>query len=201
MIKRILISLCWLACTFAGVSQSFSPEVWHNGQVITSDNDTLLGKLKYSFTDDVVILKTPRTIQTFNIKKIKKVAFTDSISRNTRVLKPFMYETSPDYKIPVLFEVMNEGELSLLTRDFIETYTTSSSFNDGFLNTFQEHVVYMYYIDKSEILALPGKKKQFLKLFGRYHSQIESYMKENSLRVYSRMDVRDIFNYYNTISK
>lgn len=182
-----------------GWSQVYSPEVWHNGRVILSSNDTVYGKVKYSFEDDLIFLRNPQTTHTYFVKKINEVNFTDSITGNTRTFKRFFYQTSDDYAIPILFEVMEEGALNFLTRDMVEVYTSASSFNDGFLNTYKEHNVYMYYLKGDMVEPLPSKKKQFLKIFDKEADKVENYLSENKLKIYSRMDVKMIFEYYNSI--
>ena len=59
-------------CLFAlqGFSQEFSSEVWHDGYLVTSDQDTLSGLLKYDMEANVVQVIQNQVVKTFSSHKI-----------------------------------------------------------------------------------------------------------------------------------
>jgi hypothetical protein len=147
----------------------------------------------------MVQLQAPGKLKVFTPANLVEVDFTDSTSITNRTIKTCKYETSEDYYMSLLFEEMLTGKMSLLSRDFIEYFTSGGAFNDGFLSTTKEHKFYFYYKVGKVIKPLPSGKKKFYGLFGDQELKIRNYCKMQQLGNSSTEDLKKIFAYYNSL--
>ena len=59
---------------------------------------------------------------------------------------------------------------------------------------------FFYQIDDKEILVLPRKKQDVLKLFSEKSNDIQNYAKKNRLSFKDKEDLIQLFKYYNTLN-
>lgn len=135
----------------------------------------------------------------FTPANLVEVDFTDSVDVVNRVIKTCKYETSDDYYMSLFFEEKLTGKMSLLSRDFIEYFTTGGTFNDGFLSTTKQHNYYLYYRIGLKIKSLPSGKKKFFALFGDQESKVREYCKENQLGIVKEQDLKKVITFYNSL--
>lgn len=188
--------------TTQATSQKYSSEIFHEGYLITSAGDTLKGKIKYDMEANIVSLVKKGKIQTFSSHKVYYFEINDEILNTFRQFYSVPSKVNYGYKIPILFELLYEGPLSLLTREAIvqQTQTTGSSYWGG--GSFQRTIVEytFYFLDtKGEITYFTGKRKDLLVIMGKKQSQVRKFMKDNNL---DPDDVRDLIKltaFYNSI--
>lgn len=195
----IVIIFCFL---FSGkiFAQQFPSDFWHKGKLVTNEGDTLKGELKYDFINEVVQVEIEDKIQTFNSKKILFFEIFDVTVDAYRQFYSLPFEVAPNYKTPILFELLFEGQLSLLAR---EIYTTKTSNYTPYYypgNTYSRTVLdYDYYFvdQRGDIDYFNGKKKQLLTIMSRHSNEINKYIKVNNLRIDRRSDLARITAFYN----
>ena len=124
--KSLLFFFSILCCLW-GFSQRFSSDIFHKGYLVTAEKDTLKGELKYDLEANVLTLVGGGKTWSFSSHKIFYFEIFDKIQNNYRQFYSIPYNVNFDYKIPVFFEVVYEGKLSLLRREQIVTRSVNNS--------------------------------------------------------------------------
>lgn len=199
MIKRFTV-LCILSIVvFQLEGQTYAPEVWHYGQIITVKGDTVRGKIKYSFIDDLVQLRNPRTRKVYNAQNIVNVSFTDSISDELREIKPFNFETAQNFTAPLLFAIADTiGKYTLLYREYVSEYSSYSP-NTGFLTYHKDLERAFFYKKGNKVTFLKSRRSAIYKLFADRKVEMKTFIQTNRLNVGRLEDLVKIFRYYNTL--
>lgn len=192
-----------MAWTIEASAQDFPSQVMHEGKVVLINGDTLKGKLKYDFENDLIQIILNGTIQTFSSRKIHFFQIFDETVEMYRNFYSIPYEVQPNYEIPLIFEVLYEGQLSLLAREQIITETVpqySYAYRSS-VNMTRTRLSYdFYFLDqKGNFAKYDLKKPQLFELMSRKEPQIKSYIKKNKLKTDSRRDLVRITAYYNAL--
>lgn len=197
-------TLTILFCLFLsfGWAQKFSSEVFHQGFLVTSEGDTLEGRIKYDMEANVVSLLSRGKNKTFSSHKIFYFEINDAILNTYRQFYSIPSKVNYDYKIPILFELLYEGPLSLLTREAIiqQSQNAVSPYwgGNGAPRTIVEYS--FYFLDtKGEITYFTGRKKDLFVIMAKKQSHVKKYMKENRLEADEVRDLIRITAFYNSI--
>ena len=201
MIRQLLIIFLTFYVS-SGYTQRFSSEVFHNGYLITNEKDSVKGKLKYDLEANVITLIVGGKTRSFSSQKVFYFEIFDEILKNHRQFYSIPHTVNYDYKIPVLFEVVYEGKVSLLRRERIvsRTVNTTSAYWGGG-SAFQNVIEYSYYFldDKGDIRFFSGRKKDLFKYMSDKQSDIKQFMKKNKLSTDRTSDLVRITAFYNSI--
>ncbi|WP_421869169.1 hypothetical protein [Marinoscillum sp.] len=200
MRKSFFLIFLWLF-TFKGVCQEFSSEVWHDGFLVTSDQDTLQGLLKYDMESNIVQVIQNQIVKTYSSHKVFYFEIYDKIVSSYRQFYSIPYNVNYNYKIPILFEVLYEGPLSLLSREAVvqETVSNSSAYWGG---SFVRDVVNytFYFLDKQgNIDSYTGKKADLLAIMTKHERDVKDYIKKNKLKTDEIRDLIRITAFYNSL--
>ncbi|MEP2772899.1 MAG: hypothetical protein ABJH05_12175 [Fulvivirga sp.] len=201
MKKTLLIVFAMLlAC---GAYAQFPSEVWHDGELVLVNGDTLKGQIKYNLETDLVQFSDDKkTIKTYTARKLLHFEIFDKTSNRYRRFYVLPYNLSGNYNAPIIFELVLEGrKLTLLSREAVEyqvanyPYAVAGSYTRLIL-------VYTHYFltDEGEIIKFVGKKKDLLRgVMSRKSSEIKKFIKTNRIRVDSRPDLIKTVAYYNSL--
>lgn len=151
---------------------------------------------------NIVSMLIGTKIRTFSSHKIYYFEINDEILNTFRQFYSVPSKVNYDYKIPILFELLYEGPLSLLTRESIvqQTQASNSPYWGG--TNYQRTIVQysFYFLDtKGEITYYNGKKKELLLIMRKKQTDVKKFMKDNKL---DSDDVRDLIRitaFYNSI--
>jgi len=191
--------------SFNGFTQEFPSELWHEGKLVTIKEDTLIGQIKYDLKGDIVQVNINNTVKTFSSRKALYFEIFDETVDSYRYFYSLPYALQSNYEVPVLFEVLYEGKLTLLCREQIVTENSSpqNSYNYGYQPTTytKTRLDYTYYFlnIKGNIIMYYLKKKELLSFFGKDSQSINQYMKKNKLKHDRKTDLVRIVAYYNAI--
>lgn len=187
---------------FCAGGQQFSSEVFHKGYLVTSERDSARGKLKYDLETNSVTLIDAGKTYSFSSQKIFYFEIFDEILNNYRQFYSIPFKVNYDYKIPVFFEVVYEGKVSLLRRERIvaRTVNTSSAYWAGG-NMVQNVIEYSYYFldDKGNIQFYSGRKRDLFLYMIDKQNQVKQFIKKNKLDTDSAADLVRITAFYNSI--
>ncbi len=209
MRRRFLI-LFFLLSGFAGMSQDFPSELWHNGKIVLLTEDTIVGKLKYDLQNDVVQINVRNVMQTYSARKILYFELFDETIESYRHFYSLPYTVQKNYEIPLLFEVLYEGQLSLLCREEIVTENVpqynSYPYNSYYgTNTFsggrRARLNYKYYFfdQRAGIQDYNLKKSELMTFFRSHQQQVKQYIKKNNLKHDRMRDLVRVTAYYNAL--
>lgn len=196
----VIIGFCLIS--LSGKAQRFSSEVFHEGFMVTTAKDTLKGDLKYDLEANVLTLVVQGRTKSFSSHKVFYFEIFDGILNNYRQFYSVPYNVNYDYKIPVFFEVVYEGKLSLLRREQIITQsvnTTSAYWGGG--NALQNVIKYTYYFltNEGDIIYFTGKKKDLLRIMSKKQNDVRDFIKDNRLDTDTMADLVRITAFYNSI--
>ena len=209
VVKAAVITFFSLVFHIPTVSaQEFPSEIWHNGYVVLIDGDTLVGKIKYDFTNDLIQIDRNGSYNTFAARKILFFKIRDNLAQNDRYFYSLPFKVHSNYEVPILFEVLYEGKLSLLSREEIVTENMTSSRTDYYYypsyypqNYTREKLAYKFFFleEKGTITYYTLKKNDLFSYFGPYAKQVNQYMKKNRLKYDNLRDLVRTIAYYNAL--
>ncbi|MGK7397001.1 MAG: hypothetical protein ACNS62_20665 [Candidatus Cyclobacteriaceae bacterium M3_2C_046] len=202
MRKILVIVLVMVAHLTIG--QTFPSDVWHEGKLVLLEGDTLVGKIKYDIDNDLVQLNIGNTLQTYSSRKILYFEIFDETVDNYRYFYALPYQIQPNYKVPIIFEVLYEGALTLLARETIVTENVPQysyyHYRPQFYNTRARLDYNYYFLDKKgEIVKYTMKRRDLLDIMKNKSSQVKQYIKKNNLKYDKRSDLFRIVAYYNAL--
>jgi len=192
-------------------AQEFPSDIWHKGLLVTNSGDTIEGDLKYDFESQSIQLDDGETIKAFNVNNLFFFEIYDKTIRDYRQFYSLMYEVGYEYSVPILFEMMIEGKISLLLRERIVAETNQSylpsyyaygimpsfSNNYGYINKVKYD--YFFLTDDGKIHRFKGKKKEILALMQDKYSVMKEYISKNKISLKKMSDIARVVNYYNII--
>ena len=197
-----LLRICAILFLIArpGLAQQFPSDLWHEGKIVLLEGDTLKGNIKYDLQQDLVQygVADQRTTA-FSARKVLFFEIFDTSVRKYRQFFALPFSTTTGYKAPVFFELLEEGKMTLLSRESIEYRTYSSPYYMGSYSRLV--LVYKYYFldEKGNISEFTGNKSDLLNLMDRKSDDVEKYIKANKLRYDDKYDFAKIVAYYNSL--
>ncbi len=199
-----LLILFGLSCVNPTFAQYFPSEVWHEGEVTLLSGEKHEGKIKYNFEADLVQLNESNRIRTFSARKILFIEIFDQELGRHRQFYALPYNIRPNYKVPMLFEVLYENTLSLMAREKIvqETipqYGYFNHFGNGPATRFRLDFDYYFLNAQGDIVTYTQKKDDLYQIFSKHRGEIEKYVKENKLKHDRPRDLVRITAYYNSL--
>jgi hypothetical protein len=179
----------------------FSKDEWHDGFLVTVDEDTIRGELKYDEDANVVQVIRGGSVKTFSSHTIFYFEIFDKLVQNYRQFYSIPYSVNYDYKVPILFELLYEGPLSLLARETIVQETVNSTSAYWGTGVVRDRVAYTYYfLDKNgKISMFTGKKADLLRIMAKKSPQVKAFMKKNRLNVTETRDIIRVTSFYNSL--
>lgn len=205
---RYIVFFVSVNITFA---QQFPSDLWHPGLLVTNQGDSIKGNLKYDFENQSIQLDDGETLKAFNVNNLFFFEIYDETIRDHRQFYSLMYEVGYEYSIPVLFEMVINGKLSLLLRERIVSESTQSSFpsyyaysmmprfsnNSGYVNKIKYD--YFFLDNDGNILKFKGKKKELYNLMNDQYEKVKSYISNNKINLKRMSDLARVVSFYNQI--
>ena len=199
IVKNFILLVLTIFSVHLYAQEVFPNEVWHNGQIITNEDDTLKGKIMYNLESDIVQYQTNKgTVETYTARKVIYFeVFDETVNRN-RVFYSLLYDKTGSYETLVIFEVLVKGNLTLLSREKVVPYVPKG----GSPKNSTKKMVYDNYVlnESNSITLLSTDKKTFIASMPGYQDRIKKYIKDNKLDVQKRSDLARIIALYNSIS-
>lgn len=206
---RYLVIILLVLQQFNSVAQDFPSEMWHKGKLVLLSEDTLVGKIKYDFQNEAVQINVRNVLKTFSARKILYFEIFDETIDSYRHFYALPYYVQRNYQVPLLFEVLYEGKLSLLCREEIVTenipqynsYPYSYYGGRPSYNQTRARLSYKYYFldEKGSIQDYKQKKSELLTFFKGHQQEVKQYIKKNNLKHDRMRDLVRIVAYYNAL--
>ena len=183
----------------SGFSQDFPSEMWHDGKLVLVSDQTISGLLKYDQVKGIVQVDRDGKVFTYSAKSIFHFEIYDITTESYREFYVLPYGLVTSYKAPVIFEVLVEGGLTLLSREYIMTKNIQSPYSIG--SYAKEVLAYDYFfLDKEgNITKYTLKKKDLYNAVSKRQNQVIEYMKANRLHHDRRNDLVRVIAFYNAI--
>jgi hypothetical protein len=194
------ILVCLIVLPASG--QQFAYELWHEGKLILDSGDTLRGSIKYDLQSDLIQYqsKSDTKLESYTARKVVFFEIYDQTVTRYRSFYSLPYSTSGQYKAPVFFELLEEGKLTVLCREFLEYRTTNSTFY--YYGTYTRLVmINKYFIlkENGEIEEFRGKKNDWYELMRGRENDVQKFVKANRLDLDEKYELAKAVNYYNSL--
>ncbi|MBT1703311.1 hypothetical protein [Chryseosolibacter indicus] len=181
--------------------KNWPSEVWHEGKLVLLEGDTLRGMLKYDLQQDLVqyVIKDNKP-EVFTARKVLFFEIFDESVHKYRQFFALPFNTVGGYKTPIFFELLEEGKITLLTREYLEYKTISSPYYFGSYTTLVLSHKYYFLKENGSIEEFVGNKNNLLNMMGSRDEEVEKYIKANRLRYDDKYDMAKIVAYYNSLT-
>lgn len=197
---RFCFFISFFLISLVAQSQEFAFEFWHDGKVVLENGDTLKGNIKYDMQTDLVQVQVGDRLETYSARKLLFLEIFDKTVKRYRRMYSLPYKTSGEYRAPVIFELLEEGKITLLCREALEYRTYSSSFY-YYSNYTRLVIIYRYFLLKEDgnIVEFIGKRGDWLDLMKDRKDEVQKYAKSNRLDFEDKYDLSRIIAYYNSL--
>jgi hypothetical protein len=200
---RFLIVLAMLGYVATGdvAAQAWPFELWHDGKIVLLEGDTLRGHVRYNLQTDLVeYAMNEEKPEAFTARKVLFFEIFDETVHKYRRFFALPFAMNAGYKAPVFFELLVEGKMTLLAREFLENKVYTSVYYAGSYSRVVLSYKYFFLKEDGDIVEFNGNKNDLLDLMGKQANDVEKYMKSNRLRVEDKYDFAKIVSYYNSLS-
>jgi hypothetical protein len=140
-----------------------------------------------------------RTAEVFSARKVLFFEIFDQTVRKYRRFFSLPYSNPTGYKATTFFELLEEGQITLLSRELLEY----KSFYNSYYGISHSRLVqtYTYYLLKHDgtIEEFKVNRSDLLALMGNKGKTVEKYMKANKLDHDDKYDLAQIVAYYNSL--
>ncbi|MDF9797140.1 hypothetical protein OKW21_002403 [Catalinimonas alkaloidigena] len=204
-IKFSILFLLYFTVLIGSVNAQYFPsEVWHEGKLTLLSGDEISGKIKYNFEADLVQVNLNNTLQTYSARKILFFEIYDEEVSRYRQFYALPYNVRPNYKVPMLFEVLYENTMTLLCRESVvqETvpqYGYYSYYGNRYATRYRLSFDYFFLNPKGDIIPYSQKKDDLYNILSQNKDNLEKYVKENRLKYDRHRDLVRITAYYNSL--
>lgn len=173
-------------------------ELWYEGKVVLEQGDTLKGLIKYDLQQDLVQFAIKdRAAEVFTARKILFFEIFDADNHHYRRFFALPFQTSSGYKAPVFFELLEEGKMTLLAREYVEYKNSVSPYFFGYQRFSLDHK-FFFLSEKGTVEEFTGKRNDLLEMMGQRSEDIDEYIQDNRLSLDDKYDFARIINYYNS---
>jgi hypothetical protein len=197
--KSVLLTIFLTFVLYSGFSQTFPSELWHEGKLFLVNEEVYNGKIKYDLIKGIVQVDLDKKVLTFSANSIFHFEIYDITSESYREFYVLPYGLLSSYKTPVIFEVLIEGNLTLLSREYVALENIQNPYSLGSYT--KEVLVYDYFfLDKSgEITKYTMKKKDLYNIVYKRQKEVAEFMKANRLHHDKRNDLVRVIAFYNAL--
>ena len=198
----MLVAGVFLVVSYSGLAQknSWPSELWHDGKLVLVDGDTLKGLIKYDFQQNLVqYVVNNKQAEIFTARKVLFFEIFDETVHRYRKIFVLPYSTPSNYKAPVFFELLEEGKMTLLSRELLEYKTYSHGFYGGSYSRLVQTYRYYLLTADGEIEDFTGNKNDLIAMMGNKGKTVEKYIRANRLDFGDKYDLAKIVAYYNSL--
>jgi len=210
--RKYLLQSLFILFSFGAFGQTFPSQQWRYGEAVLLTGDTIKGSMKYNLERQIIQFRKKDKVATYNASQLVTFAVKNDFVRN-RTFYSLPIKNKAGYTQPSLFEMISEGEVSLIGREYIAIVTAFS--NNSMIRpmdrraylaetvaTGRKQLAYKLYIAKSsgEIVPLGESKKTILDAFGDQKSELKKYIRIAGLELTNVSDFIKIIRFYNSLN-
>ena len=199
---RCLVFFGLALVPLAAFEQTLPIDLWHDGKVVLDSGDTIQGLVKYDLKD-LLQVRHANHLESFSAQKVSYFQILDQSCKCKRQFMSLPFAKIGGYKSPVLFEVITNGKITLLSRERIVAKTMAA----GHINNpprIRRSLSNDYFLlnDRGDIEPFSGKKeKDWYALIENKATEMNTYIKDCNLDFDKKYDLQKIIDYYNSLFK
>ncbi|MDX1904050.1 MAG: hypothetical protein SFU27_07825 [Thermonemataceae bacterium] len=196
----------YLLFFFLGVFQNlsaqkflFSKDYWHEGEVRLVNGEVYQGLLKYNLEYDMLELKIQSKKRVLSNVHIAHFSFKDTLTHRKRVFYALPFNQTSGVNRPTLFEVLTQGDVTLLTREKIIKKPANKGIGlKGSNQTIEILQERFYLLDKMGKIKPFKDLTQLANLSRLPITLLKNYVKQNNSDITQRSDMRYVVEFCNT---
>lgn len=176
---------------------------WNIGIIRLKNNKIIKNyPLKYDIENQWMEVKFDHDIKLLDLRWIRSFEWVNGASNRLRFVNSNQYTFEDGVQRLGVFEILSEGELSLLTKTDTEVREANyvPALDMGDMDKKIYKVEKLYVVSDNTVKPFPKKKSEFFSLFGDNAAEIDDYAKVNKLKYRNKRDARQIFHYYNSLN-
>lgn len=178
-------------------------DLWYQGTLVLEDGETLTGELQYNLQNNVVQINLNSSVKAYSARQLFSFQVHDPDLMQERIFYALPYNVEANYKAPILFELLAEGDVSLLAREKLVTenipqYDYWTGNNYYYIRNRIGHDFYFGYAD-GKIVRYDGSKRDFFHWIKDRSEQMKGFVSQNRLRYDSKQDLIEMIDYYNSL--
>lgn len=212
--KRLFLVFILISVAIHTVAQEFPGQQWHKGEIRFTDDTFRTGNIKYDLEHDAVQLQVRGRTETYSAQQVASFKIIYEKAKAYRYFFTLPYENKAGREIPKFFEVMVEGRVTLLAREYIATVSTGNNarfgrrrgLNDPYNRNFGSltrnvlaHRMYVVGLD-GVIKALNPRRRDVLAALKGHNDELKDFIKDEELKIDRVNDMARLVGYYNAIS-
>lgn len=213
--KPIFLILLMCLVPLELMAQEFPGDQWHQGEAILKDKTSISGMINYDLEREAIIVKVGERMETYSAHLVMQFSIIQEGDERLRRFYSLPYVSQKGYKtIPRFFEVIIEGKMTLMAREFIDQITTgsgrrstynrynnypmSSPTNQMYTRRFLSYK--MFFLDHTgKMTDHTGRKKDIYNVLTESTHELKKYVKTNRLKIDNLVDVAKLVAHYNTL--
>ena len=189
------------------VSQELPHEMWHPGMIVLDSEDTIRGQIQYDFESNLLQCSVDERIRTFSSQNVLYFSFRCQFFKRFRYVYSLPYQLKGRMNVPIFFEILTEGNITLMAREYVVTEGNTRFGNPMYNSTRsfrgREILTYDYYFltENGDISKFSEKRRDIYPYFGKHQDLMRDYIKENKLKVDRQADLIKVIIHYNQLSR
>lgn len=211
MKQYLLLTFC-LSVVCGVHAQSFSKDLWHDGEADLFSGETLRGKIKYDLDNNSLQISTAGIVRSLSSYQVETFRIFDELQKTQRFFYTLPYKKAGNYDSPVFFELLYEGKkLTLLNREaFVQRVVGMPGFwgwgwwgpRMGMgTTTVQTDNYYVLDMTKEQVIKPGDQRSDWLALMKDFRDEVSEFIRVNKLSVTERKDLIKIMSYYDELVK
>ena len=216
---RQLVFIFFISISTLTFAQMFPSEEWYVGEATLSSGEEVKGQIKYDLEIEAIQVETNGRINTYNASQVVFFSIKPNEERPNRLFYSLPYRNETGYARPQFFEIITQGKVSLIAREYIATrsqnvqgrpWIGATRFDPMWnpnpmwdtMTVTREFLAFRLYIvnQKGIITELGSSKKDVINAFDNNQGDLKKYIKQEKLKMESIADVSMLVQYYNRIS-
>ncbi len=176
---------------------------WHRGELLFSDNQTVEGEIRYDSFTDLIQVKEENVIRVYSARQVNTFGFFDE---TTNQMRRFLSLTVPDRRHrnrKVFYEIVLTGEMYLLRRLHPRgpLMAASPSLTEVESPWYDRKNIFDYYTySHNRLIPIRHFRKQiYSKIMGEYGEELQAFMAEKKLNLYTQRGKFMLINQYNIL--
>ena len=175
---------------------------WNQGTIWLKNKKIIKNYLlKFDIENQWMEVKFDNDIKLLDLRWIKSFEWVDDEAKRSYFVSTSQYNFEDGVQRLGVFEVLSEGQLSLVTKTDTElrepNYVPALDMGDMDAKIYK--VEKLFIVVDDVVKPFPKKRSEFLALFGDKSTKIEDYSKINKLKFRDKEDALQMFNYYNSL--
>ena len=209
-----MLLILFFSAAYKGAAQIFPNQQWRPGMAVLTTGDTIKGKIKYNLQEEVIQIENKDKVATFNAAQLTYFEVKPDRLREERVFYSIPLRNKAGYFQPRFYELMSQGEVSLLGREYIAVVTQAGNtsfirpMNSSFAsivmssaNT-RKFMAYKLFLanSKGDVIPLGETVKSTVNAFGNNKGNLRKFIKEQEMTLLNVFDFVKLVKYYNQLS-